>query len=149
MATQVQILALVRSYSERDDARFQSLALQMASEAAQRGNRKLADQIRVMIQDSRDRQQKVVELRGGPIPVVRPKGELAGLVSASYPTTRLDSMVLDAAVMERLEGVIEEQRCRAKLAEHGLRPRRKFLLTGPPGTGKTLGSGPIDYGLVR
>lgn len=138
MATQAQLLALVRSFSERDDARFQTVALQMASEAAQRGHRKLADQIRLMIQDARERAEKVVELRGGPIPVVRPKGELAGLVSASYPMTRLENMVLDDGVLQKLLRVVEEHRHRAKLAEHGLKPRRKFLLTGPPGTGKTL-----------
>lgn len=138
MATQAQLLALVRSFSERDDARFQSLALQVASEAAQRGQRKLADEIRTMIQDARERQNTTAELRGGPIPVVRPKGELAGLVSASYPITRLDNMVLDEAVLEKLCSIIDEQRHREKLAKHGLKPRRKFLLTGPPGTGKTL-----------
>lgn len=138
MATQAQLLALVRSFSERDDARFQTIALQMASEAAQRGHRKLADQIRVMIQDARDRAEKVVDLKGGPIPVVRPKGELAGLVSAHYPTTRLENMVLDEDVLQKLRRIVEEQRHRAKLAVHGLKPRRKFLLTGPPGTGKTL-----------
>lgn len=118
--------------------RFRTVALQMASEAAQRGHRKLADQIRLMIQDSRARAEKVVELRGGPIPVVRPKGELAGLVSVGYPMIRLENMVLDDAVLQKLLRIVEEHRHRSKLAEHGLKPRRKFLLTGPPGTGKTL-----------
>ncbi|RXD04895.1 ATP-binding protein [Sphingomonas sp. UV9] len=138
MATQAQLLALVRSFSERDDSRFQTVALQLAADAAQRGHRTLADQIRLMIHDARERSEKVVELRGGPIPVVRPKGELAGLVSAHYPLTRLENMVLEDDVLQRLLRIVEEQRHRAKLAQHGLKPRRKFLLTGPPGTGKTL-----------
>lgn len=138
MATQAQLLALVRSFSERDDTRFQSLALQLASEAAQRGQRKLADEIRTMIQDVRERQNQAADIRSAPIPVVRPKGELAGLVSASYPLTRLENMVLDEGVVDKLLSIIDEQRHREKLAKHGLKPRRKFLLTGPPGTGKTL-----------
>jgi len=139
VATQAQLLALVRSFSEGDDARFQTVALQMASEAAQRGQRKLADQIRLMIQDARERAEKVVEFKGGgPIPVVRPKGELAGLISASYPMTRLENMVLEGTVLEKLLRIVDEHRHRSKLAAHGLKPRRKFLLTGPPGTGKTL-----------
>lgn len=138
MATQAQLLALVRSFSEGDESRFQNLALQLASEAAQRGQRKLADQIRLMIQDARERSEGAAAVRGGPIPVVRPKGELAGLVSASYPTARLSNMVLEAAVLRRLRAIVEEHRHRAKLASHGLKPRRKFLLIGPPGTGKTL-----------
>lgn len=138
MTTQAQLLSLVRSFSERDDARFQTVALQMAAEAAQRGHRKMADQIRLMIQEARHREESVAEVRGGPIPVVRPKGELAGLVSASYPLTRLENMVLDDTTLSRLRRVVEEHRNRNKLAAHGLRPRRKFLLVGPPGTGKTL-----------
>lgn len=138
MATQAQLLALVRSFTERDEVRFQTVALQLASQAAQRGQRKLADEIRVMIQDAREHQNKVADARGGPIPVVRPKGELAGLISASYSLTRLENMVLDEAVTTKLLSIVDEQRHRAKLAEHNLKPRRKFLLTGPPGTGKTL-----------
>jgi len=138
LTTQAQLLALVRSFSERDDARFQSVALQLASDAAQRGHRKMADQIRLLIQDARHRAEGAAEVRGGPIPVVRPKGELAGLVSASYPMKRLDNMVLDDGTLGRLRKIVEEHRYRAKLESHGLKPRRKFLLVGPPGTGKTL-----------
>ena len=138
LATQSQVLALVRSFTERDDARFQTIALQLASQAAQRGQKKLADQLRVMIEDARTRADQNVEVRHRPIPVVRPKGELAGLVSATYPRARLDSMVLEDRTLAKLERIVEEHRNRARLAEHGLRPRRKFLLVGPPGTGKTL-----------
>lgn len=138
MTTQAQLLGLVRSFSEQDEPRFQALALQLASEAAQRGQRKLADQIRLLIQDARERKQNVVALRGGPVPVVRPKGELAGLLAASYPMTRLEDMVLEKATLQQLKRIVEEHRHRDKLAKHGLKPRRKFLLVGPPGTGKTL-----------
>jgi len=138
LTTQAQILGLVRSFSEKDDARFQALALQMAAEAANRGHRKLADQIRMLIQDARERAQTMASVRGGPIPVVRPKGELAGLVAASYPLARLDDMVLEKSTLAMLKRIVEEHRHRDKLAVHGLKPRRKFLLVGPPGTGKTL-----------
>lgn len=138
MTTQAQLLSLVRSFSERDDARFQSVALQLASDAAQRGQRKMADQIRLLIHDARQRDEGRAEVRGGPIPVVRPKGELAGLVSASYPVKRLENMVLDDVTLARLRKIVDEHRNREKLASHGLKPRRKFLLVGPPGTGKTL-----------
>lgn len=138
MTKQAQVLALVRSFSERDDARFQSVALEMAQEAAQGGRRKLAEQIRLLIREARDRQSPDISTGNGPIPVVRPRGELAGLVSVNYPHTRFDSMVLDGSTLKKLERIVDEHRNRAKLAEHGLKPRSKFLLVGPPGTGKTL-----------
>ena len=57
---------------------------------------------------------------------------------ASYPLTRLSDMVLDKDALSSLQKIVDEHRHRLKLAKHGLRPRRKFLLIGPPGTGKTL-----------
>jgi SpoVK/Ycf46/Vps4 family AAA+-type ATPase len=138
LTTQAQILALVRSFSERDDARFQSIAMQVAADAAQRGNRKLSDQIRILINEARERASGAMQVRHGPIPVVRPRGELAGLVSANYPAVRLDSMILEKETLAKLKRVVDEHRNRSKLAEHGLKPRRKFLLVGPPGTGKTF-----------
>jgi SpoVK/Ycf46/Vps4 family AAA+-type ATPase len=100
----------------------------------------LADQIKVMIQDVRERKASP-EARlhyGGPTPVVRPRGELAGIVSADYPLRRLDDLVLDSAVATKLRRIVDEYRNRAKLEDHGLKPRRKFLFQGPPGTGKTM-----------
>lgn len=145
MTKQAQILALVRSHAERDDARFDSVALQMAADAAKRGHKKLADQIKVMIQDARERaaSSPISISRGGPVPVVRPRGELAGIVSADYPMTRLDDLVLERPLATKLRRIVEEQRNRGKLAEHGLVPRRKFLFVGPPGTGKTMTAGAL------
>ena len=69
---------------------------------------------------------------------MQPRGELAGLLSVSYPKTRLSDMVLEPKLHARLERILLEQRQREKLLTHGLAPRRKILLVGPPGTGKTL-----------
>lgn len=138
MTKQAQVLALVRSFAERDDARFETVALQVAQEAAQAGRRKLADQIRQLITDAREKAAPAITRSGGPIPVVRPKGELAGLLSVHYPLTRFEHMVLDEGTLAKLSRIVDEHRNRDKLAKHGLKPRRKFLLVGPPGTGKTL-----------
>lgn len=131
------MISLIRSFSEGDQTRFQSVALQLAADAARRGNRALAEEIRQLIQEARQG-QKSFEAVGQPIPVVRPKGELAGIISARFPLTRLDDMVLSSNVASQLRRIVDEQRNRQKLLEHGLRPRRKFLLIGPPGTGKTM-----------
>jgi SpoVK/Ycf46/Vps4 family AAA+-type ATPase len=37
----------------------------------------------------------------------------------------------------RIRSIVREHNARETLAEHGLTPRRKILLSGPPGTGKT------------
>jgi SpoVK/Ycf46/Vps4 family AAA+-type ATPase len=72
------------------------------------------------------------------VPIVQPRGELAALLSASFPKVRLADMVLPSAVSTRLSRILQEQRQIAKLQSHGLQPRRKLLLLGPPGTGKTM-----------
>lgn len=140
MATQAQLLSLVRSFSEGDQSRFQAVALQLAADAAKKGQRKLADEIRLLIQDARQRSvgESAAEIGSGPVPLVRPKGELAGVLSAAYPLCRLDDMVLDTQTLDRLRRIVDEHRNRARLAAHKLKPRRKFLLVGPPGTGKTM-----------
>jgi SpoVK/Ycf46/Vps4 family AAA+-type ATPase len=71
-------------------------------------------------------------------PIARPKGELASLLSVSYPSRRLSDMVLAAPVLESLQQALKEQRHLDKLRSHGLHPRRKLLLVGPSGTGKTM-----------
>lgn len=59
-------------------------------------------------------------------------------MSVTYPKARLNHMTLPAATDHLLHRVVEEQRQRWKLREHGLAPRQKLLLVGPPGSGKTM-----------
>lgn len=137
MATAEQLKALLKSYSEGDEERFFATAMQVAAHAARQGHGKLAQELRELIDTAK---AKGPPRRGerAPVPVVQPRGELAGLLSVSYPKTRLADMVLEPKLHARLERILHEQRQREKLLTHGLAPRRKILLVGPPGTGKTL-----------
>lgn len=135
MATAEQLKALLESHVEGDDDRFLSIVLQLAAQAARQGHTKLANELRVLIDKARKN-----ELSGAyrsPVPIAQPRGELAGLLSVSYPKVQLKDMVLAADIREHLDRVILEQRQSDKLTARGLRPRRKLLLVGPPGTGKT------------
>jgi SpoVK/Ycf46/Vps4 family AAA+-type ATPase len=138
MASADQIKALLRSFVDRDDAQFLSIAMQVAAYEAKRGHGKLAEEIKEMI-DAAKNQRAGRELLGhDPTPISKPRGELANLVAASYPRDTLVRMVTSESVRERLLRIIREQRHFQRLREHGLAPRRRLLLTGPPGTGKTL-----------
>ena len=134
MATAEQLKALIRSHTEGDDERFSSVALQVAAHAARTGHTKLAQEVRDIIDEARPRTIR----RPGPVPVVQPRGELAGLLSAAFPSVRLAEMALEPTLERILSRVLREQREREKLREHGLEPQRKLLLVGPPGTGKTM-----------
>lgn len=137
MATAQQLKALIESYTEGNPERFLSVAAQIAAHAARAGKEKLAEELRKLINAARDRQAKSPTL-GQAIPIVRPTGELSGLVAAAFPKTRLADMVLDPVLEDRLRRVITEYRQMERLAQHGLTPRRRLLLLGPSGTGKSM-----------
>lgn len=145
MATAEQIKALIRSHAEGDDERFFAIAMQLAAHAARKGQGRFAKELRALIDKARSKmkQHGLEASPVKPVPLVQPRGELAGLLSVSYPKTRLAEMVLEEALRSRLERVLNEQRQFAKLQEYGLSPCRKLLLVGPPGTGKTMTAGAL------
>ena len=136
MATGEQLKALFKSHIAGDDERFRAIALQIAARSAKKGNTQLAHELRALLIEARRVQGPAGIPRA--VPIARPAGELAGLVMASYPNTRLSEMVLSEAVHRSIAEVIEQYRQRDRLRSHGLSPRRKLLLVGPPGCGKTM-----------
>ena len=133
MASAAQLKALLKSHMDGDDDRFFSIAMQVAAHEAKLGHGKVAEELRAMIDEAKGR-------RGAraPIPIGRPRGELANILEGSYPKSRLKEMILGKSLSGQIERVIREQRHAGKILDHGLSPRRKLLLVGPPGTGKTL-----------
>ncbi len=131
-----QIRMLVDSFAERDDERFRAVALEIAAAAARAGDQSLAKTVRALV----DRSRRSVLPSDGPkgVPISRPDGELASLLTVSYPKTRLVDMVLSPQPKAILERVLEENRAADRLRSHGFEPRRRLLLAGPPGCGKTM-----------
>ena len=133
MASAGQLKALVTSHVEGDEDRFYSVAMQVAAHEARHGHGKLAEDLRALIDSAKSQRGTV-----SPVPISRPRGELASLLDVSYPKARLGEMILGDTLTHQLRRVIREQRHAGQILEHGLSPRRKLLLVGPPGTGKTL-----------
>lgn len=138
MPSAEQIIALLRSHLEDDEERFRSIAMQVAAHEAKLGHKKFADEIRRLVDATRARVKQVKWGSGRPVPITRPKGDLEGLLSVSYPRNRLSEMVLEKLILEKLKRVVKEQRYFTDIQALGLHPRRKLLLLGPPGTGKTM-----------
>lgn len=135
MANAAQIKALIRSHADGDDTRFYAIAMQVAAKAARSGHGRLAEELREMVDKAKLRRSPLPNV---PTPLAQPRGELASLVTVSYPKARLADMTLDARTRGRVERVLLEQRQRSRIRDHGLSPQRKILLIGPPGTGKTM-----------
>jgi SpoVK/Ycf46/Vps4 family AAA+-type ATPase len=139
MATADHVKALIRSHSEGDDERFYAVTLQVAAQAARQGHTKFAQELRDLVDRAKARGEAPSPgQRTKPVPIVQPRGELAGLLTAAFPTIRLSDMALDHPVRTRLERILLEQRQRESIRAHGMSPIRKLLLLGPPGTGKTM-----------
>lgn len=133
MASADHIKALLKSHLEGDDQRFYSVAMQLAAHEAKLGHGKLAEELRMLVDKAKQRRGT-----SQPVPIGKPRGELAELLSVSFPKARLGDMVLDDALKKQIQRIIREQRHAARILEHGLSPRRKLLLMGPPGNGKTM-----------
>ena len=135
MASAQQLIGLVKSHAEGDETRFFDLAMQLAAAEEQKGHARLAEQLRAWADAGKT--PKIAALRG-PALLAAPKGELGELISASYPSTRLSSLVLPAQIQDELKHLVAESRQRDALEARGLHPRRRVLLAGPPGTSKTM-----------
>lgn len=139
MATADHLKALIRSHAQGDDERFYAIAMQVAAQAARQGHTRFAQELRDLVDQARERaRSRAGELETRPVPILQPRGELAGLLIATYPKTHLSEMALGKGVRSRIERVLVEQRSSVRIHEHGLSPLRKLLLVGSPGTGKTM-----------
>ena len=112
MASAEQLKALLKSHINRDDRQFYSVAMQVAAHEAKVGHGKLAMELRDMIDAAKahavsDEQQHKL------VPLARPRGELASLLSVTYPKNRLADMVLDDQATEQLQRIMKEQRIEA------------------------------------
>lgn len=138
MSTARQVIALLKSHIEGEEQQFLTVAMQLAAHEARQGHGKVAQEIRGLVDQAKEQKSRFIDKKGGPIPLIQPKGDLVNLLSARYSEMRLADMVLSEDLYKRLMRVVTEQASSNLLKEHNLQPRRKLLLVGAPGTGKSM-----------
>ncbi|WFB35217.1 AAA family ATPase [Kiritimatiellota bacterium B12222] len=142
MATATQIKELLKTHGEGNDERFYAIALQVASSEARKGHQKLAEDLRRLVEKAKMRKRE-----GGLdtriLHLAQPLGEAAELLEEVTDHRRLNDVVMDAALAERMRRILSEQQHLSRIRSAGLTPRNKLLFTGPPGCGKTLMAGAL------
>jgi SpoVK/Ycf46/Vps4 family AAA+-type ATPase len=130
VATAEQLKALIRSHLSESQEQFITVALQVAAHEARQGHTSLAHEIRQMVDTARAKATVIIKF----------PNDLDGLVFSEKPDIDIpmEALVLSEALKARVERIILEFRQQNKLRSHGLKHRRKILLTGAPGTGKTM-----------
>lgn len=137
MASANQLIALLKSHIAGDDPRFYNVAMQIAASEAKKGHTKVAKEMKTLVDEAK-KQRSLFKNLSTPVPMVRPKGELANLMSAKYPKERLTDMFLSKELLAKIERVLHEQRQADRIRSFGLMPRHRLLLEGAPGSGKTM-----------
>lgn len=128
MATANQLKMLVKSHFEDNNERFNTIALQIAAHEARLGHTKLANDIRKIIESSKNNKPRLKSI----------DSNLQGLFLEIYPQERLSDLVVAPQIKERIERIIHEFTYKDKLFKHNLENRRKIMFSGNPGTGKTM-----------
>jgi SpoVK/Ycf46/Vps4 family AAA+-type ATPase len=138
MATAPQIKALVQSHGSGDDERFYAIALQLAAAEARRGHEALAQDIKRLVDEAKQRKSLPAPSAPSLFHVSQPQGEAAELLEQVATGWKISDLILPAPTMMRIKRILEEQQNLTRLKEHGLKPRQRLLFTGPPGCGKTM-----------
>lgn len=128
MAKAEYLISLIKSHYNNEPERFTTIAFQIAAHEAKLGHGKVANEIKNIIDKSKQSSNKAKKF----LP------ELQGLVHENVPAVNLSDMIASDQIKARINRIISEFVQRDKLRRFDLENRRKILLSGPPGTGKTL-----------
>ena len=122
---------MLQSHADGDDARFYSVAMQVAAHEARQGHGKIAKELRDLIDDAK-RNRGLISAWSQDVS----RGAKSDLLGLSYPKVRLGDLVFDGHLLAQLRRVVREHRQASRILEQGLSPRRKLLFIGPQGSGK-------------
>lgn len=128
MAKAEYLISLIKSHYNNEPERFTTLALQIAAHEAKLGHTIVANEIKSIIDKSKDQKPKNKTFNP----------ELQGLIIEDVPAVNLSDIIASPDISDKIKRIIMEFVQRDKLRKHDLQNRRKILLSGPPGTGKTL-----------
>lgn len=124
-----QIVSLIRSHMNNDDAQFVKIALQISACEARAGHTVAAASIHEAATSS-------VRLNTFKLKAIN--AEMADLLLMADKRFLLKDLVVSESIKQKINRVLKEYLEQDKLHKYNLENRRKLLLYGASGTGKTM-----------
>lgn len=135
MAKAAQLKALIKSHYDNDYNRFDTLSLQLAAHEATLGHSSLASDLKKLVDSSKkNRSLEVINSEN----IRLYNNTIDELFISSKPHLNLNDIILPSSNKDKITKILSEYHNQEKLKKHGLKHRRKILLSGHPGTGKTM-----------
>ncbi|QOG11836.1 AAA family ATPase [Arcobacter sp. FWKO B] len=135
MANASQIKALIKSHYDNDYTRFDTLSLQLAAHEATLGHSSLALEVKRLVDDSK-KNRTVESINSKNVRLYN--NTIDELFIYSRPMLDMSEIILSTSNQDKIVKILSEYNNQEKLKKHGLKHRRKILLSGHPGTGKTM-----------
>jgi SpoVK/Ycf46/Vps4 family AAA+-type ATPase len=140
MAKAAQLKALIKSHYDRDYNRFDTLSLQLAAHEATLGHNTLALELKKLVDKSKNtRTPEAINSKN----IRLYNNTIDELFIYSRPAIDMYDIILPTSNKDKILKVLNEYHNQEKLKKHGLKHRRKILLSGHPGTGKTMSASVI------
>lgn len=124
-----QIVSLIRSHMNNDDAQFRKIALQMSAAEARAGHSAAAASIHEAVTAS-------LPLNTFKLNAIN--ADIADLLLIADKRYRLKDLVVSDNIKYKIDRILKEYLEQDKLHKYNLGNRRKLLLYGISGTGKTM-----------
>lgn len=135
MAKASQLKALIKSHYDNDNIRFDTLSLQLAAHEATLGHNSLAQEVKKLVDNSK-KNRTVEAINSSNIKLYN--NTIDELFIYSRPMLDMSEIILSTSNQDKIVKILSEYNNQEKLKKHGLKHRRKILLSGHPGTGKTM-----------
>lgn len=135
MAKASQLKALIKSHYDNDNIRFDTLSLQLAAHEATLGHNSLAQEVKKLVDNSK-KNRTVEVINSSNIKLYN--NTIDELFIHSRPMLDMSEIILSTSNQDKIVKILSEYNNQEKLKKHGLKHRRKILLSGHPGTGKTM-----------
>ena len=135
MAQAAQLKALIKSHYDNDYNRFDTLSLQLAAHEATLGHNSLALEVKKLVDNSK-KNRTVGAINSANLRLYN--NTIDELFIHSRPVLDMSDIILPNSNQDKILKILSEYNNQEKLKKHGLKHRRKILLSGHPGTGKTM-----------